>query len=986
MTKDKDFPVPPCFDQPDEAAQRLVEMFVEIAQAKRIKMGQTPAERAVFRKLHGVAHGRFERLPDMPEAWRVGLFAHDRLDAWVRFSSDTAPTDPDLDSTCGIAVKLFGVPGEKALGESGNTADLLMQNVPFFFVDNAKEMVEFTYAGVVQQDYPGYLAAHPKTNDLLNEMEKAEGSVLTTTYWAILPFRMGGEIVKYRLEPETPPENVPDDADDYLAIDLANRLAKRDYAFILSVQLRTDPATMPLDEATVVWPEKNSGYVPVARLVLPQQNVCARGQGDYGQGLSFNIWRVPEANAPVPESSIAAVRKTVYAAGAALRHNANGQPLADPDAPRPPEPPAPEPDTCIVQAVIYPSIGVARVGNAPGPHDYVVGPEVTKPEPLPLGSYRDAKGRLKREGARFRIYGVNALGQIVRELTGPKSDAKISWRVELANAKAAWYGFELALDIPEASSAPLTTLRNPTVADRASLAITPKPRTVSGANAKPVKFDDGRFMGTKVNLGDIRTDKVGRLIVLGGHGVSASHDGSYAITFANNEGWHDDTSDGPVSAEVVLDGTPLEVIPAWVVVAPPNYAPQRKSVRTMWDLIRDVAIKAGTLAAPVRPSFTNDILPIFERLAGLQWVNAGFAAGFGWEGAFDLTSPQAIARLGSNGPATREIRKVVANSFRRYDVDSWSPKPWPWIYGDAMNIPPVETPRQNAALSDCQLAMLDQWAEGNFEVDYDPARVPPKTIDDVPVAEQGDMLTRAALDFCLADVFHPGCEMTWVMRSADMYMMPFRILPANPSWVQPSLGTVLTNDGITIPGGPLGPQPPGGLTRWMALPWQTDTASCRSGYVPAYDPYVPSFWPARVPNEVLTDENYKIVMNARKPMSERKAAFANRASWIEPLGTDGYTSQINNMVHHFDHLGVVESRKGPDDCDAFPRTIEVEDRHILIEPDPADQEAEIPARIGAGGAPSGSAVGVRRGAGRSAADVDLSGIEKVNRFPGGLRR
>ena len=42
----------------------------------------------------------------------------------------------------------------------------------------------------------------------------------------------------------------------------------------------------------------------------------------------------------------------------------------------------------------------------------------------------------------------------------------------------------------------------------------------------------------------------------------------------------------------------------------------------------------------------------------------------------------------------------------------------------------------------------------------------------------------------------------------------------------------------------------------MAVPWQTDTASCRSGYYlgygPRYDPYVPTFWPARVPNQVLT--------------------------------------------------------------------------------------------------------------------------------------
>ena len=82
-------------------------------------------------------------------------------------------------------------------------------------------MCEFTYAGVVQGDYPTYLAHHPKTNRLLNEMAKVEGSVLTATYWGILPFGAGqAEAVKYRLDPETPPQNVANDAPDYLAVDL----------------------------------------------------------------------------------------------------------------------------------------------------------------------------------------------------------------------------------------------------------------------------------------------------------------------------------------------------------------------------------------------------------------------------------------------------------------------------------------------------------------------------------------------------------------------------------------------------------------------------------------------------------------------------------------------------------------------------------------------------------------------------------------------
>ncbi|KGF68954.1 hypothetical protein LL06_13525 [Hoeflea sp. BAL378] len=978
---EKEPPVPECFETDATSTERLVEMFVEMGQARRTRVDPPPAERAVFRKLHGVAHGYLERHADMPEHLRVGIFAHERLTAWMRFSSDTAPMAPDLGSTLGIGLKLFGVPGMNALGEEGETADLILQAASRFFVDDARQMVEFTYAGVVQKNYDAYLARHPETNAILNAMTAPKGSVLTTTYWALLPFHLGDEIVKYRLEPETPPENVPDDATDYLKTDMTNRLAEREYRFTLSVQMRTDPALMPLDQAMVEWPEEASPFRPVATLVIPRQRIDARGQSDYGQNLSFNIWRVPPANRPSEDSSIAVVRREVYAAGAKLRQTANGQLIGDPVTPRAAEPMPEERDDCIVQAVIHPAIGVARVGSS---EEFFYGPEVIDPAPLPPGSYRDAEMRLKRQAARFRIYGCNARGEIVRELTGEGSDAKIRWSVQLANQKAAWYGFQLALDIPEANYAPPTTLRNPGVADRTRLAITPEPRSVDGANAGPERFE-GAFMDIPVYLGEIMTDEAARLTVLGGMGRSQSHDGSAAITFANNEGWYDDVSDGPVTAEVILNGQRLQVVPAWVVVAPPNYGPQRKSVRTMWDLMRDIAIKARMLPAPQRPSFTGEILPIFERMAGLQWTNAGFAGGFGWEGAFDLTSGEALAWLSSTSPAYREQRRVIYNNFRNFTRDSVSPVPWPWLYGDAMNVPPADTPRQNSVLSDCQMAMLKRWAEGNFVPDYDPDRRPVRAVDELPVQQQGEMLTRAALEFCLADAFHPGCEMTWPVRASTMYMAPFRFLHAPKGWIEPQQSEVLTTDSVTIPNGPLYGQLPGGITRWMAVPWQTDTSSCRSGYTPAYDPYVPSFWPARVPNEVLTKENYEIVMDKSRPLSERRKAFANREAWIEPLGADGYTHQINNMIQHFDFLGVVEVREGPGDAD-FPAEIEVEDYAKLITPEEEHyRERESPAMVATSPGPAVRSLAEPRRRGvRSATEVDLSSIDLVNRFPRGL--
>jgi hypothetical protein len=481
-------------------------------------------------------------------------------------------------------------------------------------------------------------------------------------------------------------------------------------------------------------------------------------------------------------------------------------------------------------------------------------------------------------------------------------------------------------------------------------------------------------MGTAVYLGELRTDELGRLIVLGGRGKSASFDGSKAVTFANNEGWHDDTSDGPVTARVTYEGQELQVGPAWVVVAPPNYAPMQKSVRSMWDLMRDVSIKAKTLPKPVRPSFDRDIRPLFERMSHLQWVNAGFAASFGWKSPNDFSQPDLLSRLADPSPNTRELRRTLANHFRVFDRDSWSPTPWPWGYGDAMNIPPAQTPRQNVALTDTQLGFLRQWVDGDFDADYDPQGQRPRTIDDVPVTDQPAMLDKASLEYCLADAFHPGCEMTWPMRDSKMYLGPYRIRHAADDWKEPEYGAEMIQDTLLLENGPLAAQVPGGVTRWMAVPWQTDTASCLSGYLKTYDPYLPTFWPARVPNQVLTRENYDIVMDEKRSLGERLAAFANRAAWLRPLGTDSYTDQINNMVERYGEMGVVEVREGPKDSHDFPAVMEVEQM------EPRHVQSMLSAK-----ADSRRVEGLSREPDESD-DLDRTNIDKVRRFPYGLRR
>ncbi len=589
-------------------------------------------------------------------------------------------------------------------------------------------------------------------------------------------------------------------------------------------------------------------------------------------------------------------------------------------------PDAPQ-DTTVVRAAIHPAIGVARVGDSP--EGCFLGPQVVEPPPADPGSYRDAQGALKRQAVEFRIYGYNAAGEVVGELT--TDQASIEWQVHVANRKATWYQWQIAMDIPEAATVTLP-LRNAAVTDpaaRAALAIDPGPRTISGAGSAGVTCE-GSYNGAPVSLGELRTDSQGRLLFLGGRGVSASPDGTPIYrpedpnSFINADGWYDDTSDGPVTAQVAVGDRRIPVEGAWVVTAPPNYAPQVKAVRTLYDLLYDLYVQANWLPAPQQISFTHDVFPLLQRLSGLQWVNQGFAVAFGFGGRYNFEHPGLIARLGLLPPPgdydpNAELRRQILNSFRPPTVTDSNQLPWPWLYGDAMDVPAGASPRQNAAITATQHSILQRWAAGEFVPDWG-QHTPYTSIDAVPLAEQPATLDRAALEFCLADAFHPGCEMTWPMRHLTMYSSPFRISLRPAEQPEPDYGPTATQTSLLATGGPLYQQGPGDISRWMGLPWQADTAYCRSGYDPDYDPFAPTFWPARVPNHVLTTEDYDLVRDESLPFEQRLQAFSERTDWNAPLhGT--VAEQMEQMVRIFGSMGLLEVHTA--ETPGFPSVMQV---------------------------------------------------------------
>jgi hypothetical protein len=330
MSADRD---DPCRQDFAENTRRL---FVDIAQARAIASGARPARRAVFRKTHGVVRAKMSLDPDRPASIRFGIFAADKYDVWIRFSSDVAPTEGDSgNGTVGIAMKLFGVspPTLAEVDPDAPTADLLLQNHDVFFVDTGYDMCAFTQLSLDGREDEWY-AQHPETKAILAAMAKREESVLTATYWSVLPYACGnGQAVKYRLSPESEgPSMAPDGDPNRLRSDLAARLFQQESGFRLSIQIPRPGTNLPTDQATVRWPETAAPFTPVAKVAIPAQNIHAEGQETYGDALAFSPWRMPEANRPL--GSIAESRRKAYPSSAAQRHCVNGQINGEPHASR----------------------------------------------------------------------------------------------------------------------------------------------------------------------------------------------------------------------------------------------------------------------------------------------------------------------------------------------------------------------------------------------------------------------------------------------------------------------------------------------------------------------------------------------------------------------------------------------------------------------------------------------------------------------------
>jgi hypothetical protein len=589
----------------------------------------------------------------------------------------------------------------------------------------------------------------------------------------------------------------------------------------------------------------------------------------------------------------------------------------------------------ITSYYIYPAIGIARVGNSPD--QYFVGPEVPGEQP-PLGfNFKDSDGQVKRQAAKFRVYGLDKDGNVVKEIVND-DNTEIHWNVHLANRKAINYEFNNAMDLGKIALE--SVLRNKTMTSwkkrEQNLLIDPGARDISGNNQggkKRYKFDDGEFYGKAVPLGELKTDDQGRLLVLGGFGHSASYKGpgDQATTFANNDGWHDDVSDGPVRASIIIKNgdceETIEAKPAMVAVTPPNFAPGLRGVVTMYDVVMNLFYQNDILPKPKVVEFWRDIHPIFDRLVQNQAVNEGLYFQFGQNSPGDLNQPDLLKKLASSAKSHKALRQYIFLQFRDPQSKIRKDAKQPPFYGDAFNDFP-ETAIVNLSVTDTQYEQLQRWADGDFKADTN-YRDLPQTLNEVPLPLQPQALTATNLLECLGGPFHPGIELTWFLRRLSMWNIedkndPLRlnILPQDEQ-PQDNFGPILRPKKALRK--MFNASGPGTLTRFMGVPWQTDEASCRSGYDTALYLPTPSFWSARVPNQVMSTRSLKRLGDKHLPHAQRLKHMDHRQDWLR-FFQGSYQNQINDMVQNWDKIGIVTRQevKNPEPANGIPETLWVE--------------------------------------------------------------
>jgi hypothetical protein len=321
----------------DEYTHTIVRLMGEFL--KREYSGRI-AERAGNTKTYGVVSAEFEVLADLPAGLRKGVFAFaQRFPAWIRFGGPGPLSPPDVKDAgiLSIGIKLLGVPGVKLLPDETATQDFIGISAPTFTTPNVVENVKLQRAILART--PVFYFIDPLDSHFLDMAmqglyARMNTNPLEVSYWSCVPFLLGeGQAMKYSVRPRSNartriPWNPPD---NWLRDAMAGTLSRQDVEMDFLVQVQTDPRRMPIEDASIEWPESLSRFVPVARITIPRQTFDTPERTRFARELAFNPWHAIADHRPLGNQNRA--RRAIYSELSRLRQSMNGEPHVEPAAP-----------------------------------------------------------------------------------------------------------------------------------------------------------------------------------------------------------------------------------------------------------------------------------------------------------------------------------------------------------------------------------------------------------------------------------------------------------------------------------------------------------------------------------------------------------------------------------------------------------------------------------------------------------------------------
>ncbi len=434
-------------DEKDTIA-KLIDVMTKGQREVAEKQGETV--RISHAKAHAFAKGELTVLPNLPPELAQGLFSEPgEYDVVVRMSQVPGEIldDRAVSSPRGMAIKVFGVEGPKLPGhENASTQDFVFETGKVFIASGLKSfLANFTQNAKLAPKLPEAVkGAVSKASEAANALLHEAGGdspkldvyghpsyhPLAESYYSQIAFRYGDYVAKLAVVPANPAleelylEHVEMNDPDAVRNATKAFFASHAAEYEVKVQLATDPERMPVEDPMVEWPEHESPYRTVARIVLPSQDSDAanlRTAVDYD--LSFSPAHALAAHRPL--GAIGRGRLAVYPVVSAARRSDNGRSISEPSTlaavegttPLPRAPLAPLTRRRAPLDAATNGTSTRRIANGLGWFSLALGlTEVIAAEPLARALGIKKAGLIRAFGAREIAAG---LGLLLQKKKGP---------------------------------------------------------------------------------------------------------------------------------------------------------------------------------------------------------------------------------------------------------------------------------------------------------------------------------------------------------------------------------------------------------------------------------------------------------------------------------------------------------------------------------------------------------------------------------------